>query len=315
MSGTAYVIETEGLTKRFGDRLAVDNVELHVPRGSAFGYLGPNGAGKTTLIRMLLGLTGATAGSMRLLGRPVPQERAPALARVGAIVEEPRFHPFLTGRENLGVVAALRGPEAVARIDGALARVGLVARADERVKRYSLGMRQRLGVARALLADPELLILDEPTNGLDPAGIREFREMIRGFVAEGRTVLLSSHLLDEVEKVCDFVAIVDRGHVVVQGTLAELKAGGQRTIVVASHDHVAAQAALAAHRAVCEIATGDGLIRASLRGDVELSTEEAAAELNRHLVASGVPVHRLEPAIATLEQRFLEITSRLEVSP
>lgn len=315
MSGTAYVIETEGLTKRFGDRLAVDNVELHVPRGSAFGYLGPNGAGKTTLIRMLLGLTGATAGSMRLLGRPVPQERAPALARVGAIVEEPRFHPFLTGRENLGVVAALRGPEAVARIDGALARVGLVARADERVKRYSLGMRQRLGVARALLADPELLILDEPTNGLDPAGIREFREMIRGFVAEGRTVLLSSHLLDEVEKVCDFVAIVDRGHVVVQGTLAELKAGGQRTIVVASHDHVAAQAALAAHRAVCEIATGDGVIRASLRGDVELSTEEAAAELNRHLVASGVPVHRLEPAIATLEQRFLEITSRLEVSP
>jgi ABC-2 type transport system ATP-binding protein len=315
MPGTAYVIETEGLTKRFGDRLAVDHVELHVPRGAAFGYLGPNGAGKTTLIRMLLGLTGATAGSMRLLGRPVPRERADALARVGAIVEEPRFHPFLTGRENLGVVAALRGPEAVARIEGALARVGLVARADERVKRYSLGMRQRLGVARALLADPELLILDEPTNGLDPAGIREFREMIRGFVAEGRTVLLSSHLLDEVEKVCDFVAIVDRGHVVVQGTLAELKAGGQRTIVVASHDHVAAQAALAAHRAVCEIATDDGVIRASLRGDVELSTEAAAAELNRHLVASGVPVHRLEPAIATLEQRFLEITSRLEVSP
>jgi ABC-2 type transport system ATP-binding protein len=315
MTGTAYVIETEGLTKRFGDRVAVDHVELQVPRGAAFGYLGPNGAGKTTLIRMLLGLTPATAGTMRLLGRPVPRQRGSALARVGAIVEEPRFHPFLTGRENLHVVAAVRGPDAVARTDAALARAGLAARADERVKRYSLGMRQRLGVARALLADPELLILDEPTNGLDPAGIREFREMMRGFVAEGRTVLLSSHLLDEVEKVCDVVAIVDRGRVVVQGSLAELKAGDRATIVVASRDPVAAQAALAAHRAVGEITADDGVIRASLRIDVELSAEEAAAELNRHLVASGVPVHRLEPAIASLEQRFLEITTRLEVSP
>jgi ABC-type multidrug transport system ATPase subunit len=213
---TALVVETSGLTKRFGERVAVADVDLHVPRGAAFGYLGPNGAGKTTLIRMLLGLTQATAGTMRLLGRPVPEERAAALARVGAIVEEPRFHAHLTGRENLTVIAAAREPEAHARIDGALARVGLTNRADERVKRYSLGMRQRLGVARSLLADPELLILDEPTNGLDPAGIHEFRDMIRGFVAEGRTVLLSSHLLDEVEKICDEVAIVDRGQVVAQ---------------------------------------------------------------------------------------------------
>ena len=192
MQGTSgFVVETSALTKRFGDRVAVDNVELRVPRGSAFGYLGPNGAGKTTLIRMLLGLTKATGGTMRLLGRPVPDERAAALARVGAIVEEPRFHKHLTGRENLTVIAAAREPEAHERIDGALARVGLSQRADERVKRYSLGMRQRLGVARSLLADPQLLILDEPTNGLDPAGIHEFRDMIRGFVAEGRTVLLS----------------------------------------------------------------------------------------------------------------------------
>src|SRR5215203_5214851 len=204
-----FVIETDGLTKRFGNRVAVDEVDLHVPRGSAFGYLGPNGAGKTTLIRMLLGLTKASSGEMRLLGRSVPAHRAAALARVGAIVEEPRFHGHLTGRENLTVIAAAREPEAHARIDGALARTGLSQRAGERVKGYSLGMRQRLGVARSLLADPELLILDEPTNGLDPAGMREFRHMIRGFVAEGRTVLLSSHLLDEVEKVCDFVAIVD----------------------------------------------------------------------------------------------------------
>jgi ABC-2 type transport system ATP-binding protein len=315
MTGHRYVIETDGLTKRFGERVAVDAVELRVPRGVAFGYLGPNGAGKTTLIRMLLGLTTATAGTMSVLGRRVPRERGPALARVGAIVEEPRFHPFLTGRENLRVVAAVRGPDAVARIDPALARVGLAARADERVKRYSLGMRQRLGVARALLADPELLILDEPTNGLDPAGIREFREMIRGFVAEGRTVLLSSHLLDEVERICDFVAIVDRGRIVVQGSLADLKAGERRTILVATPDAVLAEAALAAHGAVDEVARNDGVIQISLRSNVRLSTEEAAAELNRHLVISGVSVHRLEPEAASLEQRFLEITTRLEESP
>src|SRR3954470_6569412 len=160
----SFVIETTGLIKRFGARAVVDDVDLRVPRGCAFGYLGPNGAGKTTLIRMLLGLTGATAGTMRLLGRPVPAERAVALARVGAIVEEPRFHRHLTGRENLAVIAAAREPEAHDRIDGALARAGLSQRAEERVKHYSLGMRQRLGVARSLLADPELLILDEPTN-------------------------------------------------------------------------------------------------------------------------------------------------------
>jgi ABC-2 type transport system ATP-binding protein len=183
MSTQAFVVETSGLTKRFGDREAVRRVDLRVPRGSAFGYLGPNGAGKTTLIRMLLGLTRATSGEMRLLGRPVPAERTAALAGVGAIVEEPRFHGHLTGRENLKVIAAAREPQAHQRIDGALRRVGLAQRAVERVKRYSLGMRQRLGVARSLLADPELLILDEPTNGLDPAGISEFRDMIRGFVA------------------------------------------------------------------------------------------------------------------------------------
>jgi ABC-2 type transport system ATP-binding protein len=315
VTATAYVIEAEGLTKRFGDRVAVDHVELHVPRGVAFGYLGPNGAGKTTLIRMLLGLTPATAGTMKLLGRPVPGERATALARVGAIVEEPRFHAFLTGRENLRVVAAACGPEAVSRIDGALARVGLAARADERVKRYSLGMRQRLGVARALLSDPELLILDEPTNGLDPAGIREFRGMIRSFVAEGRTVLLSSHLLDEVEKICDSVAIVDRGKVVLQGSLAELKECDRATIVVESPDLVAAQAVLAAHPAVAEVSREDGVVHVSLRRDSGMPTATAAAELNRHLVTSGVPVQRLGQTSASLEQRFLEITSRLEVSP
>src|ERR671935_1960612 len=238
-----YVVETEGLTKRFGERLAVDHVDLRIPAGSAFGYLGPNGAGKTTLIRMLLGLTRATSGSMRLLGHDMPRECATALARVGAIVEEPRSHPFLTGRENLEIVAAARERASHARIDGALARVGLSARAEDRVKTYSLGMRQRLGVARALLGDPELLILDEPMNGLDPAGMEDMRLMIRALVAEGRTVVLSSHLLDEVEKTCDAIAIVDRGRVVVQGSIGELT-GDAETVLVATSDDLRARALL-----------------------------------------------------------------------
>jgi ABC-2 type transport system ATP-binding protein len=304
------VVETSGLTKRFGSRVAVDDVDLRVPSGSAFGYLGPNGAGKTTLIRMLLGLTRATSGEMRLLGRPVPAERKEALARVGAIVEEPRFHGHLTGRENLSVIAAAREPEAHARIDGALARVGLAERADDRVKRYSLGMRQRLGVARSLLADPELLILDEPTNGLDPAGIQEFRHMIRGFVAEGRTVLLSSHLLDEVEKICDAVAIVDRGRVVMQGSIADLARGGKQTILIATSDEERALALLAENRSVASAAAEAGGIRVSLRADVE--TQPAADEIGRRLVLAGLAIRRFEPARASLEQRFLDITSRLE---
>jgi ABC-2 type transport system ATP-binding protein len=310
---TPYVVETSGLTKRFGDRVAVDGVDLCVPRGSAFGYLGPNGAGKTTLIRMLLGLTRATAGTMRLFGRPFPAERAAALARVGAIVEEPRFHRYLTGGENLTIIAAARERAAHGRIEGALARVGLAERADARVSTYSLGMRQRLGVARALLADPELLILDEPTNGLDPAGIHEFRGMIRALVAEGRTVLLSSHLLDEVEKICDAVAIVDHGRVVMQGSLAELKGDGQ-TILIGSSDGVRVQALLAAHPAVRSATTAPEGIRVTLRPGFPMTTEVAAADINRYLVEAGLAIHRVEPTRASLEERFLEITSRLGVA-
>ena len=295
-----WVVETEGLTKRFGDRVAVDHVDLRIPAGSAFGYLGPNGAGKTTLIRMLLGLTGATAGSMRLLGLDMPARRAAALARVGAIVEEPRSHPFLTGRENLEIVAAARERAAHARIDGALARVGLADRADDRVKTYSLGMRQRLGVARCLLADPELLILDEPMNGLDPAGMEELRFMIRGLVAEGRTVVLSSHLLDEVEKTCDAIAIVDRGRVVVQGSIDELT-GDAETVLVATSDDLRARALL------------DGQVVESFEDGLRVRADDAAA-INRRLVEAGIDVHRLEPERISLERRFLEITSRLEVA-
>jgi ABC-2 type transport system ATP-binding protein len=310
---TELAIDVHGLTKRFGERTALADLDLTVPRRTAFGFLGPNGAGKTTLIRLLLGLTRPSGGSMRMLGSPLPEGRSAALARVGAIVEEPRFHGFLTGRENLAIAAAAREPEAYARIDGVLARVGLSERAGDRVKNYSLGMRQRLGVARALLADSELLILDEPTNGLDPAGIHEFRQMIRGFVDEGRTVLLSSHLLDEVEKICDHVAIVDRGRVIMHGSLADLRAADDHTIVVGTNDDPAAIARLAVDGAVARFEpTPDG-IRITLRNGTDPAV--AAAEINRTFVESGIGVHRLEPVAATLEQRFLDITTRLGVTP
>jgi ABC-2 type transport system ATP-binding protein len=301
-----YAVETAGLTKRFGERLAVDDVDLCVPRGVAFGYLGPNGAGKTTLIRMLLGLTPASAGSMQLLGLPVPDRRAHALARVGAIVEEPRFYGHLTGRENLQLITAARANGSVARIDRVLERVGLAARADERVKAYSLGMKQRLGIARCLLADPELLILDEPMNGLDPAGIQEFRAFVRDFVAEGRTIVLSSHLLDEVEKTCDHVAIVDRGRIVVQGSIDDLRAGGDAGVLLEVDEPARARAFLAAMPDVTQV-DDDGTLL-----EVSCSDFDLIPELNRRLVAAGIAVRRLEPRQASLEQRFLEITTRLE---
>jgi ABC-2 type transport system ATP-binding protein len=313
-SSSRPAIETSGLTKRFGARKAIDNVDLQVPHGCAFGFLGPNGAGKTTMIRMLLGLTGADAGSMSLLGHPVPSERAQALERVGAIVEEPRFHPHLTGRENLRIVAAVRGPEVPGRIAGALARVGLSERADERVKRYSLGMRQRLGVARCLLADPLLLILDEPTNGLDPGGIQEFREMVRAMVEqEGRTVFLSSHLLDEVEKICDAAAIVDRGKIVTQGPIAEISRGGagaSNELLVGVDDVELALRTLEGSELVREAHRSEAGIRVVLAGD-----PETASQINASLVGAGVGVVRLEPVRHSLEQRFLEITARLDEAP
>jgi ABC-2 type transport system ATP-binding protein len=299
------VIETQGLTKRFGDRAALDRVDLVVPGGVAFGFLGPNGAGKTTLIRTLLGLTRPTSGQIRLLDLPQPAKRREALGRVGAIVEEPRFHPHLTGRENLRIIAAARDRSAAPRIPDALERVGLAQRSDDRVKTYSLGMRQRLGIARCLIADPALLILDEPMNGLDPAGIIELREMIRAFVGEGRTVFLSSHLLDEVEKTCDQVAIVDRGRILVQGTVTEI-AAEEPTITVEVDDPETARRVLSADSRVAGV-SGDGTTL-----EVLIADGLRAAEVNRALVASGVAVSRLEPARKSLEERFLDVTSRLE---
>jgi ABC-2 type transport system ATP-binding protein len=305
MDSNSNIIETHGLSKSFGERPAVIDLDLTVPRGCAFGFLGHNGAGKTTLIRMLLGLTHADTGTMSLRGRPLPQERAIALAGVGAIVEEPHFHVHLTGRENLRVIAAACEPAAADRIEPSLQRVGLSERADERVRTYSQGMRQRLGVARCLLADPELLILDEPMNGLDPGGILEFRMMIGDLVAEGKTVFLSSHLLDEVEKTCHAAAVIDRGRLIAQGPISELLSGQRARLDIGCQDIRGATDLLHDHPAVAGVSPIADGVRVTLAG------VDGAASINARLVKAGVAVFRLEPVHESLEQRFLEITSRV----
>ena len=319
VSMNSLAIETHGLGKRFGARAALESIDLEVPRGSAFGFLGRNGAGKTTLVRLLLGLAQPTSGTMKLLGHELPGGRAEALARVGAIVEEPRFHPHLTGRENLHVHAAARDKAAHGRVDGALERVGLTARADDPVKSYSLGMRQRLGIARCLLCDPELLILDEPVNGLDPAGILEFRHLVRSLVAEGRTVLLSSHLLDEVEKTCDFAAIVDQGRVMAQGTIAELTSlSDERTIDIVAAPTVKATGVLAGVPSVLRAVEHDGGIRATIAPGAPRDLD-VVTTLLRRLLAEGISVERVTPVTRSLEDQFLSMTTRLgeraDVSP
>lgn len=303
-----WAVETHGLTKRFGENVAVNGVELLVPRGSAFGYLGPNGAGKTTLIRVLLGLTHADAGTMSLLGYPVPKQRPAALARVGAIVDEPRFHGHLSGRQNLQILAAAREPAAKSRIEPSLERVGILHRADDRVSKYSMGMRQRLGVAACLLGDPELLILDEPMNGLDPAGMQDMRSMILSLVAEGRTVVLSSHLLDEVERTCDAVAIVDRGNVIRQGPISELLAGSSLTVEVDCSDPDRARGLLDATAIGARSEGGQKGLMITLPAG---TAPDVVAEINRVLVEGGISVYRLQPIQASLESWFLQVTSRL----
>ena len=307
-----WAVEVHGLHKRFGPNTAVNGVELLVPRGYAFGYLGPNGAGKTTLMRVLLGLTHADAGTMSMLGYPVPKERDKALTRVGAIVDEPRFHQHLSGRENLAMLASSREPAASDRIDPSLDRVGLGRRAEDKVGGYSMGMRQRLGVAACLLGDPELLILDEPMNGLDPAGMSDMREMILSFVDEGRTVVLSSHLLDEVQRTCDSVAIVDRGTVIRQGPIAELLAGTSVVLEVECSEPERAR------RLIERVASGASvdLVPFGLSATLPPGTgRELIAEISRVLVEGGIDLYRIQPLQASLESWFLEVTSRLGTAP
>jgi ABC-2 type transport system ATP-binding protein len=245
---------------------------------------------------------------MSLLGFDVPRHRDQALARVGAIVDEPRFHAHLTGRQNLQILAAARAPVARDRIAPSLERVGILHRGDDKVSKYSMGMRQRLGVAACLLDDPDLLILDEPMNGLDPGGMLDMRDMIHSLVAEGRTVVLSSHLLDEVERTCDAVAIVDRGKVIRQGPIAELLAGSSFDLQVECSDPERARSLLESTRIGAQIQVGgDGLAITLPEG----TGRDVVAEVNRVLVEGGISVYRLQHMQASLETWFLEVTSRL----
>lgn len=242
-------IETRGLSKRFGRQLAVDGVDLAVPKGSVFGFLGPNGSGKTTTIRILLGLAAASAGSVRVLGEEMPRQLHTVLPRVGALVEGPAFYPFLSGTANLlrfdAADPAAPARTRHARVQAALERVGLAHAADKVVRAYSLGMKQRLGIANALLAPRELLVLDEPTNGLDPQGTREVRHLVRSLAADGATVFVSSHLLAEVEQICTHAAIMSAGRLVAQGTLSELRQAGQARLRLLTPDPQKAAGVLA----------------------------------------------------------------------
>ncbi|WP_320672122.1 ABC transporter ATP-binding protein [Patulibacter defluvii] len=313
MSESRPVLQTQGLRKRYGDRDVVRGVDLHVPRGVAFGFLGPNGAGKTTVIRMLLGLTAADGGAMELLGHELPADRREALRRVGAIVEEPRFHGQMSGRENLWIHAAVLDREAEERIPAALERVGLADRADDRVAGYSLGMRQRLGIARCLLCDPELLILDEPANGLDPAGIQELRALVRSLVAEGRTVFLSSHLLDEVEKTCDMAAVIRDGRIVAQGSLDELAASREPRVELRLTRAAEAAALLAARPDVQGASTaGDDRLTVRLRVSSLAGEHQITGELVRDLVGHGFAPYGVASSTERLEDRVLELLSRGE---
>jgi ABC-2 type transport system ATP-binding protein len=298
-------VASSGLTKRFrGGQVAVDHVDLAVPRGSVYGFLGPNGSGKTTTIRMLLSLAFPTSGSAELLGVPMPSGAAAVLPRVGSLVEGPGFYPFLTGQENLARCdAADRTADprtAAARISEALGRVGLKGAARKRYRHYSLGMKQRLAIAASLLAPRELIVLDEPTNGLDPQGTREVRGLIRQIAADGITVFVSSHLLAEVEQVCSHVGVMRTGRLVFQGPLAELRGTGAARIRVETADPAAAAAVLG-RLGLADLRVGGSEVSAQLGGD---RPERVCAEL----VSAGVGVRGLGVAAPSLEDLFVGLT-------
>ncbi|KAB8189893.1 ATP-binding cassette domain-containing protein [Nonomuraea phyllanthi] len=294
-------IVTEGLTKRFrGGQVAVDALDLTVPRGSVFGFLGPNGSGKTTTIRMLLGLVAPTSGEYSVLGLP----QAQALPRVGALVEGPAFYPYLSGTANLARFdaadpTAARGT-AGRRIAEALERVGLSAAAGKRYRNYSLGMRQRLAIAAALLGPRELLILDEPTNGLDPQGTREVRALVKEIAADGTTVFVSSHLLAEVEQMCTHAAIMRAGRLVAQGTIASLSAGLVARVRVETPDAADAARVLGT-LGLADVRPGDGDVTAELGG-------HAPERINAALVGEGVAVRGLAVVRPSLEDVFVGLT-------
>jgi ABC-2 type transport system ATP-binding protein len=301
---TTNVIEIEGLRKEYrrrGQRVAaIDGLDLVIPAGGVYGFLGPNGSGKTTTIRCLLGLVRPTSGSLRLFGEPTPAALPRAMRRLGAIVESPALFPTMSGRENLTLLGAIDKIGA-ARVEAVLETVGLLDRADENVRRYSLGMRQRLAIGAALLKDPELLILDEPANGLDPAGIRGVRALLRRLASEGRTVFVSSHILSEIEQTCDHVTILSRGRCVASGTVHD---------VVATHTTDAAVLVR-----VDDLDAGTAVLRAAgltvgrQNGHIRVGIPSAeAARVTQALAAQGLWVTEMRAEERSLEDLFLEVT-------
>lgn len=301
---TPDAIVTSGLRKEFGGVAAVDGIDLRVPAGSVFGFLGPNGSGKTTTTRMLLGLMRPTAGTIQVLGQAMPHAVLSVLPKVGALVEGPGFYPFLTGAKNLSRLdAAERGDTRGRshRVGEALDRVGLSAAADKRFRQYSLGMKQRLAIAAALLRPRELIILDEPTNGLDPQGTREVRELIRELVVDGTTIFLSSHLLAEVELICSHAAVLSHGRIVAQGNLEDLRGSQTATARLVVSDSARACEYLSRLPGVGSVAVVGDLVTVELLG-------ATASECNRNLIEGGIEVHSLSTEQRSLEDIFVALT-------
>ena len=303
-----FAIRTEGLTKRFGSQLAVNGVDLRVPSGAVFGFLGPNGSGKTTTIRLLLGLASATSGEIEVLGRRMPTDLAAVLPEVGALVEGPGFYPYLSGAANLYRLDTADGHATSAtrraRVQSALERVGLSHAAGKKVKAYSLGMKQRLGIANALLIPRRLLVLDEPTNGLDPQGTREVRSLIRLLAAEGTTIFVSSHLLTEIEQICTDAAVMSVGRLVAQGTLSELRGVGGARVRLESPDRDAASAVFARFGMTMAEPGPDGIELFASFGTLEPDPDTVVAAL----VEAKVRVRSFTVERPSLEQRFVDLT-------
>ena len=291
------LVRVTGLTKRFGDTLAVDRVDLTVQPGEVYGFLGPNGAGKTTTLRILTGLISPTSGTVRVLGGS--PGHAQVLARTGSMIESPAFYPYLSGLDNLRLLAEYAGV-ARTKIDEVLEQVDLADRAKDRFSTYSLGMKQRLGVATALLKDPELVILDEPTNGLDPAGLRDMRNLIRELGSGGRTVLLSSHLLGEVQQICDRVGIINAGRMVAEHDVDELR--HQQELVIRAKPLNDAHSVLRRALGADAVHLYDDTLRAAVGSD-------RAAEVNRLLVEAGIAVSELRSTERALEDVFFQLTT------
>jgi len=307
------VLRVRGLTKRYGERLAVNNLSLAVGRGEIVGFLGPNGAGKTTTIRMCLGLIAPTAGSVEILGREVARDGAAVLPYVGALVEQPALYPYMSGRDNLRAIGAALGGVSPARLDAVLDTVDLRSRAHDRVRTYSLGMKQRLGVAIALLQDPDLLILDEPTNGLDPAGMVEMRDLLRRLAAAGKTIFVSSHVLGEIQQICARVVIIARGRLITESTVDALTGGRGEYVVALARGK--AQAALALLRgqpwgasAHIEPSQTGGHAGDQMAQIITPAPNGQSADLNIFLVQAGFAPGSITPYAQDLEAVFLKLT-------